>query len=354
MASITVVGAGIAGLSLAWEIARRGHHVCVIEAEEIGAGSSGGTVGALAPHAPESWNAKKQFQLDSLLAAPDFWADVAEAGGVDPGYARTGRVQAAAAADLPKLRARIEGAGQFWKGAARMWLTDSRPGGPLCPDSPDGWWLMDDLTARLSPRAAGSALAAAIRSKGGEIITGQHAALGQTGNPTIWATGVAGLEALSADLGEKMGQGVKGQSASLAFAASEAPQVYAEGLHLVPHADGTVGVGSTSENRYDHAEPDGLLEDVITSALALCPALSGAPVITRWAGIRPRAKSRAPLAGPWPGRPGQFVLNGGFKIGFGMAPALAQVMADLVLDGHNALPEGFRLQGKGDGPISGG
>lgn len=353
MASISVIGAGIAGLSLAWEMARRGHHVRVIEAADIGAGSSGGTVGALAPHAPESWNAKKQFQLDSLLTAQAFWADVAEAGGVDPGYARTGRVQPVAAADLPKLRARIEGAGRFWHGAARMWLTEDRPGGPLCPDSTDGWWLMDDLTARLSPRAAGAALAAAIRAKGGEIVTGQRADIGDLDGPAIWATGAEGLDMLGADLGQKVGQGVKGQSALLNFDARDAPQVYADGLHVVPHADGTVGVGSTSENSFSHPGPDGLLEDVITKSGSLCPALAGAEVVLRWAGIRPRARSRAPLAGPWPGRPGQFVLNGGFKIGFGMAPALARLMADLVLDGRNALPEGFQLHGSGDSPITG-
>ncbi|MEZ5723851.1 MAG: FAD-dependent oxidoreductase [Paracoccaceae bacterium] len=353
MASISVIGAGIAGLSLAWEIAKRGHHVRVIEAEGIGAGSSGGTVGALAPHAPDGWNAKKQFQLESLLSAQGFWTEVAEAGGMDPGYARTGRVQPVAAAELPKLKARIEGAGRFWGNAARMWLTQDRPGGPLCPDSPDGWWLMDDLTARLSPRAAGAALAAAIRSRGGDIMIGQRAAIGEIAGPAIWATGTEGLAQLGEDLGRKVGQGVKGQSAALAYNAPDAPQVYAGGLHIVPHADGTVGIGSTSENSFDHPGTDALLEDVIDSARLLCPALAETKVVTRWAGIRPRARSRAPLAGPWPGRPGQFVLNGGFKIGFGMAPALARHMADLVLKGRDDLPEGFRLQGSGDTPISG-
>jgi glycine/D-amino acid oxidase-like deaminating enzyme len=37
------------------------------------------------------------------------------------------------------------------------------------------------------------------------------------------------------------------------------------------------------------------------------------------------------------------VANGGFKIGFGMAPKVAEVMADLVLDGRDGIPEGFRV-----------
>ena len=55
-----------------------------------GAGASGGIVGALAPHVPENWNDKKAFQLDSLLMAEAFWAEVADAGGGAPGYARLG------------------------------------------------------------------------------------------------------------------------------------------------------------------------------------------------------------------------------------------------------------------------
>ena len=68
---LTIAGGGIFGLACAWELLRRGQPVRVIEAAQIGAGASGGHVGALAPHAPENWNAKKQVQLEALIAAPD-------------------------------------------------------------------------------------------------------------------------------------------------------------------------------------------------------------------------------------------------------------------------------------------
>ncbi|MEO1704359.1 MAG: FAD-dependent oxidoreductase, partial [Pseudomonadota bacterium] len=77
-------------------------------------------------------------------------------------------------------------------------------------------------------------------------------------------------------------------------------------------------------------------------AKTLVPAIVDAPVLQRWAGIRPRARSRAPLLGKWPRRPGHYIANGGFKIGFGMAPKVGVVMADLVLEGRDAIPPGFR------------
>ena len=77
---VTVRGGGIFGLAVAWEIARRGAKVRLIEAVRIGAGSSGGVVGALSPHVPESWNEKKAFQLASLLMAESWWAAVEQDG----------------------------------------------------------------------------------------------------------------------------------------------------------------------------------------------------------------------------------------------------------------------------------
>lgn len=339
---LTVVGAGIFGLCCGWELARRGARVTVIEAERIGAGSSGGTVGALAPHAPGAWNPKKQTQLEALIAAESWWLAVRNAGGVDPGYARSGRLQPVAAGAEDQARARVQAAAQDWLAPFRMTLTEA-PSGALVPDSASGLWLADNLTARLSPRAACAALAAAIRARGGEII---EAAGRQRPEDlpqgAIWATGVAGLADLGRDLGRKAGDGVKGQSALLAHSAPGAPQVFADGLHMVPHADGTTAIGSTSEPGREDTTTDEQLEALIARARALCPQLAGAEVLERWAGIRPRAASRAPLVGAWPGRPGNFIANGGFKIGFAMAPAVAAMLADLILDGADRIPTGFR------------
>lgn len=331
---LTVMGAGIFGLSIAWEAARRGARVRVIEAAGVGAGASGGLVGAMSPHVPEHWNPKKAFQLQSLLMAEGWWAVVAAASGCATGYGRTGRLQGLAdqaAVDL--ARARAVSARSLW-GDAAVWRVRQCLGVAWEPASASGWLVEDTLSARVQPKAALAALVAAIRASGGEVLVGSGVVEGRV----IWATGVAGLQALGA------GGGVKGQALAVQFAALDAAQLFVAGLHIVPHADGTVAIGSTSESQWEDPQAvDGLGEALLARAVAALPVLAGAAVVARWAGVRPRAASRAPLLGAWPGRPGQFVANGGFKIGFGMAPKVAEVMADLVLEGRDAVPDGFRV-----------
>jgi glycine oxidase len=340
MVDVTIRGAGIFGLSIAWECLRRGARIRVVDPNGVGAGASGGMVGALAPHVPENWNDKKAFQLDSLLSAEAFWADVTDAGGLPTGYARSGRLQPLAdARALDLARARQETARELWSSAARWQVIRANKLGDWAPLSPTGWLVHDTLSARIHPRLAVSALAAAVRAERSEIV---DEAVDE--GAVIWAAGVWDLERISTAMGREVGNGVKGQGAVLRYEARSRPQIFTDGVHVVPHADGTVAVGSTSERDYDDpVGTDAQLDTVLEKARAAVPALRAAEVVERWAGVRPRARSRAPMLGPHPICKGQFIANGGFKIGFGMAPGVARVMVDLVLDGRDAIPDGFRV-----------
>ncbi|WP_374374585.1 NAD(P)/FAD-dependent oxidoreductase [Tabrizicola sp.] len=336
---VTVRGGGIFGLSTAWACLKRGASVRVIEAVDWGAGSSGGLVGALSPHVPEAWNAKKAFQLESLLLAADWWAEVEAASGLPSGYARLGRLQPLADDRAVEAARRREGeAGGLWQGRAE-WRVVAATGGEWEPQTPSGWLVRDTLSARLSPRMGLAALLQALRARGAELILGDGIEEGLV----VHATGIAGLNDLSKAFDLPLGSGVKGQALSLRHDARDQPQLFVDGLHIVPHADGTVAIGSTSEATWTGNGPDAQLDALLDKAIAALPALARAEVIQRWAGIRPKAASRAPLLGAWPGRAGHYVANGGFKIGFGMAPKVAEVMADLVLEGRDIIPPEFRL-----------
>ncbi|KIC11503.1 oxidoreductase [Leisingera sp. ANG-M1] len=341
MADITVRGAGIFGLSAAWVCARRGAKVQVVDPFGAGAGSSGGLVGALAPHVPENWNSKKQFQLESLLMAESFWAEVEATGGVSPGYGRTGRLQPINdTRTLELARAREITAREFWKDEAEWRVCETSALGPWVPPSATGYVIHDTLSARMHPRRACAALVSALAVMGVEI---QPEAPDQ--GKVVHAKGFAGLLELNEAFGKTIGGGVKGQAALLRFHEGEVPQLYADSLHIIPHADGTLAIGSTSERDFEDGKAtDEQLDDVIERARTAIPVLHGAEVIERWAGVRPRAKSRAPMLGAWPGRENHFISNGGFKIGFGMAPKTAHVMADLLLEDNDSIPEGFRVE----------
>ena len=340
MADVTVLGAGVFGLACAWECARRGARVRVIDPAGAGAGASGNPVGALAPHVPDGWSPLKALQLDALRAAPAFWAEVEAAAGQGAGFARCGRLQPLAdEAAIARARARAGEAARHWGDAGRWEVRRAADFGAAAPHSLTGMVIHDTLTARIDPPRAIAALAGAVCERGSEIL-----AEGAKEGAVIRATGAAGLAALSRETGLAVGGAVKGQAARLARAApAEAPLVMAPGLLIVPHADGTTGVGATAERDFaDPATTDAALEAVIARAMDLLPALRGAVVLRRWAGLRPRAATGAPILGPWPGREGHFVANGGFRLGFSLAPAVAALMADLVLEGRDAIPAPFR------------
>jgi glycine oxidase len=302
---ITVMGAGIFGLSIAWILSQRGARVRVIEKRALGAGASGGPLGALAPHVPELWNAKKTFQLQSLLMSAKFWAEVEESSGHKTGYARTGRLLPLAHAHaVAQARARMEMAQDIWQEHA-LWQVIDRPMVQWSPPSPSGLVVYENLTARIQPLAALQSLVKAVVAIGGEVIFGASLAHGSDAGPVIWATGYEGLLEMGDALGQSVGVGEKGQAMLLDFVAPQnAPQLFVDGVHFVPHENGTLAIGSTRERYWDNPDQtDAQLEYLYQKTLGIFPFLRDTKVLTRWACLRPRSNTRAPILGEWPGRP---------------------------------------------------
>ncbi|MSU88605.1 FAD-dependent oxidoreductase [Rhodobacteraceae bacterium 2CG4] len=344
---VAVVGAGVWGLATARAALARGLSVIVLEAATVAAGASGGVVGALSPHAPDRWTGKKAFQLRALLAGRRYWPALETGTGLATGYAACGRLmplQDAAARD--QAEARAAEAARNWGAQARWQVVETVPG--WLAAAPFGA-VHETLSARLFPRAACAALARAVRLSGGAIreatpvralapgMVSTDAGTVRAGTVVV-AAGVAGFGLL----GIAGGRGVKGQAALLqADTPAAAPLVFADGIYVVPQPGGLVAVGSTSENRWADPAPDARLEAVIARARALVPALADAPVRERWAGIRPRAPRPDPMLGPVPGLPGVLAALGGFKIGFGLAPLVAETLADMIAGGAPDLPADF-------------
>ena len=303
------------GLTLAWHCLNLGASVKVIDPNGIANGASGGIVGALAPHVPENWNIKKQFQLESLLYSQKFWRDVDNISGLKSGYKRTGRLQPLMdESSVTLAKKRKETAKDLWQNFATWEIIDNSKEWELM--SPTGFWIFDNLSALIHPRLACLSLAQALNKKGCEFLLE-----GKNQGKVIWATGVHDLSRISQKFEKNFGNGVKGQAALFKLKKPRSAQLFAETLHFIPHLDGTLAVGSTSENSFEHSDTnDGNLQALIIKASNILPELKGKDPISTWADVRPRSRSRAPVLGEHPLYPSEFIMNGGFKIGLGYGP----------------------------------
>jgi glycine oxidase len=337
----------------------------LIDKGTMGQGASGGLLGALLPYMPDRWDMKKQLQLDALVSLESEIRALEASTGLKAGYRRSGRIIPLA---KPHLRVIADGHEQD---ALKAWQKDGRQfHWHVLDTSPSASWpemdaagyVHDTLAARVSPRDLVAVLLASIRQMPNvtlaencglvSIDPDKSSAVLDSGanisfGTVILANGWESFDFLST-VGKvpakPIGQPVKGQSALLkAEINPNLPVLFQDGLYIVPHDNGTVAIGSTSENRFDAPfATDGLLDELIEQARGLVPALREAPVIERWAGLRPKASLRDPIVGPHPDFATVIALTGGFKITFGLAHVLAQMAVGTVFgEEPTGLPESF-------------
>ncbi|GAA0787820.1 FAD-binding oxidoreductase [Roseibium denhamense] len=361
---IAIAGAGIFGLSIAHAAIKAGHKVIVLEAQQVGAGASGGLLGALMPHMPARWNPKKEFQFQALSGLEGHIRQLEEDTGLTCGYKRLGRILPLTTQDkYDHHLERAEESLERWRPEETGFSYTVEPSGSrsdwLKPEAAPFGIVYETLAARVSPRRYLAALAAFVQGHGtlqtGAAVTGFETSSGTvqlhsgdriSARSLVISGGFSAFQLIENFTGEQIGRGEKGQALVMdGHGLEENPAIYCDGLYVVPHDDGTVAIGSTSDRSAHDTDIDPARSgELVRRATAFCPQLDGRKVLTEWAGIRPRCNKRDPLIGRLPGQERIYAATGGFKISFGIAHLIADALV-AEMNGrppHLPLPETFR------------
>lgn len=317
---VRVLGAGIIGLSCAWELQRRGHDVTVIDPAP-GQGASYAAAGMLCP-AGELWHGEAElFRLGHASAA--LWPAFADALGVP--LHRAGTLLAAAdAGDLQEIDRQLgllEGAGIRAEPLTRRELLATEPGlGRVV----GGAHLPDQHS--VDPRAVVAGLLARVAVVEPAPVVEPVATAAY--DVTVVATG-AHLPAPFAHLVRP----VRGEI--LRVRSDDPPRhvvrglVHGEPVYVVPRAGSAeVVIGATSEEH--DAAPVPTVEGVhrlLDAARELLPGLDRATFVEATARDRPGTADNLPLVGSTE-IDGVLLAAGHYRHGVLLAPLTARLIAD--------------------------
>ncbi len=322
---VTIIGAGVAGLCCAVELAERGVDVEIVErSERLGAESCSWYAGGmLAP-----WCERETAEpLVSELGEEglEWWA------GHFPDLVRRGSLVIAHGRDRAELT-------RFARRTERYQQLDRAGIGAIEPDLASRFEqaLLFPDEAHLDPRAALRSLSRRLEALGGRIRFGIDAAHVSFGDrQVIDCTGLAARKFLP-DL-----RGVKGEMLVLRTTDISLsrpvrllhPRIP---LYIVPRGEGVFMVGATMIESDDTTRitARSMLE-LLSAAYALHPAFAEAEIIEIGTQARPAFPDNLPKIRCIDGT---LYLNGLYRHGFLLAPALARRVAGVLLE-HRHYPE---------------
>ncbi len=317
---VSVIGAGVAGLTCALELAARGAEVQLLEraAAPGPAACSWFAGGMLAPWCElESCGALiAQLGAESL----PWWREHF------PGTMLNGTLVVAHGRDLPELT-------QFARRTGHCSPLDAAAVAALEPELAGrfahGLHFADE--GHLDPRAALAALLERARACGVTVRFGT-AGGAEIRGPVIDCSGLAARAVLQ-DL-----RGVKGEMLLLRlpeFELARPVRVLHPRLpvYVVPRGEGRFLVGATmlESDAATRVSARSLLE-LLSAAYALHPAFGEAEVLELGSGVRPAFPDNQPRL-EWRGP--RLHVNGLYRHGFLVAPALARRAAEALLEGRH-------------------
>ncbi len=354
MLNCLIVGGGVIGLSIAYELAGRGERVRVIDQGQLGKESSWAGAGIL----PPANAATAIHPLDQLRALSHdlhlAWAHrLREESGIDTGFRRCGGLYLARtvgeAAALHGLKGMLHEEGIEMARLSQSELSQREPG--LTNLSERGslvaaYWLPNESQLRNPDHLR--ALIACCRQRGVELseqtefrefrsmrsrVAEAMTSDGPMAAEKFCVCSGAWTHYLLKQLGFPNGiMPIRGQM--MLFKCDQPPfrHILNEGpRYLVPRDDGHVLVGSTEEEvGFVKGTTDESLRELATLARELVPELTPDKVERTWSGLRPGSFDGFPYLGAVPGHDNLFVAAGHFRSGLHLSTGTAVIMSQLM------------------------
>ena len=355
---VTVVGAGVIGCAVAYELARRGARVLVVDPRTPGQGATRASAGILAPYIEGHVHSLLKLGVRSLALYDDFIQRLTVDAGVEVEYERCGTLQVAAAdAETIRLAALARELAQarvihrlFDKHEVREIEPDLSPNVHSALLIPSHGYVVADSLMRALVAAAtrlgvvfetatvtqvgGGAAGACVHTSNGRIESDVIVMAAGSWAPLIPVR--AGLEAASGRTQRPAVRPVRGQLVRLEVEGPVARHVlWGPGCYVVPLKDGSVLVGATVENvGFDDRPTAGGVRALLNAATSWFPALENAVFAGARVGLRPGTDDELPVVGPSSTMPAVFYATGHFRNGVLLTPLTASLLSDLVIDGH--------------------
>jgi glycine oxidase len=353
MADVIVVGAGLIGLGVAYELAKHGASVTVYDRAEPARAASWAGAGMLAPFSEQMPDAAMlALCRESLAIFPEFVAELRERTGVDARFRRDGTLHVAL--DGARLAELAAHAPTFAANGGEVTLLDRGEAlarePMLAKDLAGGLFVANE--AQVDNRRLGRALLAGCESLGVRIervdglalecdarrVRGLRTAYGFASAPVVvnaagaWAGTLPGVP----DAARVPVRPVAGQMLAIAIPRTAMRAlVWLGHRYLVPRGDGRLLVGATvEEHGFDARVTAAGMHDLLDAALAVAPSLATFAVVETWAGLRPGSHDGRPYLGAT-ALDGYVVACGHYRNGILLTPITARAIAELVVDGRS-------------------
>lgn len=358
-----IIGGGVCGLAIGWELAESGLAVTIVERGHCGGEATHAAAGMLAAVAECEPGEEQLLQLTRWAQQlwPSYLDRLEASSGLRPDYRDEGILVVALNRDeVERLRFRHEF--QTSLGLPLTWLEghELREREPHLRQSAAAA-IYSPEDHQVDNRQLAESLKQAYVNAGGRLREDCEVTSLDFSEPThkrislgngevleaktvvlaagAWTRGLPGLP----DAAKPPVRPLKGQSLALQMVPKSpllAHVLWTEQIYCVPRRDGRLIIGATVEERgFDDSITAGGIYALIEGARRALPGIEDLPLIESWSGFRPGCRDDAPVLGETP-VPGLHLATGHHRNGILLAPVTGHCIAQQILTG--ALPEAAR------------